>query len=136
MTPAKLRERLTKLETAIAAAAAGAERTAQRLSTARKNVAKLAPVPGIWRNENLAVVYEVGGALREDFSGLQAGVGTADAAHVQAGQSTAAADDLAIAVRAASNPTPKSAQVTPGAAPEDPRRDRSEGRGPGQGRDV
>jgi hypothetical protein len=140
LSTARMRERLTELDTAIAAAAAGAEKTAHRLDTARKNVQPLVPEVGGYNHrdpvQGAALAGQVGDTLRRDFSGLQAGVGTAYAAHVEADRSTAEANELAIAVRAASNPTPKSAGATPAAAPEDSRRDRSGGQVRGRGRDV
>jgi hypothetical protein len=71
-------------------------------------------------------VHEAGEALNRELPGLQAGVGTTSAAHKQAVQAAAVANDLATAVRAASNPTPRSAQQQAPSGSEQDRRDRSE----------
>lgn len=122
---ASMRQRLTDLDAAITRAEAGAGRTGARLDAARGNVAQIVPVYGEVRNRSVEPVYRAGEALTKDLSGIQAGLGTASAAHNQAVQSTEAAEDLAKAVRAAANPTPASAQQAPASSSEQDRRDRA-----------
>ncbi|MFI7068311.1 hypothetical protein ACIBL3_45510 [Kribbella sp. NPDC050124] len=126
-TPTDLRERLGQLESAITTADAGAERTAERLGAALGNARRMQRVFGELDTRSVPVVHGASEALNQGLPGLQAGVGTTSAAYTMADQSTAAANDLANAVRAAANPTPASAQQRRDAAGEQDRRHRPDG---------
>jgi ABC-type transporter Mla subunit MlaD len=129
MTTATLRDRLTQLESAMQAATERIGTTAQRLHNARTNVQELRGASVGFENPtaSAARVDRVHGNLTNDLAGIQGNTETY-AAHYEANQATAKANELAIAVHAGLNPTPRSEQTTPGSAPEDPRRAWSEGR--------
>jgi chromosome segregation ATPase len=131
-TPADLRQRLADLGSAIATADAGAEHTEQRLGAALRNAAKMQRTFGELDTRRVPVVYEASEALNKGLPGLQSGVGTTSTAHAQAVQASAVADDLAVAVRAASNPTSPSDRQTPAPASEQDHRDRAGGPSRGQ----
>jgi ABC-type transporter Mla subunit MlaD len=135
----QLRHRLAALDRAVQGAMEGVDRTDQRLVTARQNLEPLLNVPGTVHDQarTAAVVQEAGseaeravGAARQDLGMLREDVEYAepDAKHLAHDSS-----ELAVAIRAGTNPTPPSARTTPGASPEDPRRAWSEGRDLGQG---
>ncbi|TWD79755.1 hypothetical protein FB561_0820 [Kribbella amoyensis] len=136
---AGLRERLAGLEAAIEVAGRGAERTTQRLDAARTSIQPLVYEVGevnYWGPGQAGARAGRAASIRQTLPGIQAGVGTISAAHVQADRSTADAIELANAVRAASNPTPRTGQAASGTTSEEVRRDRSQGTGRAQGRDL
>jgi hypothetical protein len=120
-----LRNRLTRLESAIETAHVGVDRTEERLTAAQRNTRGMVKIDGELDTRKVPDVYEAAEAVTKNLPGLQAGVGTASSAHTQAQRATEAADDLAAAMRAAANPTPQSDQQAPASASETDHRDRT-----------
>ena len=138
LTTATLRDRLTKLETAVETAKAGVNTTETRLGAARINAQRLsgASVSSADIAASAELVEQVSGKLTADVSALRGDVGSTYTAGTEASQTAAKADELATAMRAGLNPTPLSQQTTPGTAGNDPRPDWAAGRdlGPSQDR--
>jgi len=138
LTTATMRERLDRLGAAIESASQGVDATDRRIRDARRNVEALRGVSVGFEGpeRGAALVDQVGRAVKADVDALNGGLKEAYAADDAAGQATAKANELAIAVHAGLNPTPRSAQTIQRPPVEDPRRAWSEGRdlGPTVGR--
>jgi predicted nucleic acid-binding Zn-ribbon protein len=131
---AQLRDRLANLDRAVRGAMEGVDRTGAQLTAARRNLEPVLEGRAYTDDpaRTAAVVNEAGSTvdqdvlnarnsirgLREDFDTTRPDVNAA----------ARDSDELATAIRAGTNPTPRAQQTASAAQPEDPRRAWSEGR--------
>jgi predicted nucleic acid-binding Zn-ribbon protein len=131
---AQLRDRLANLDRAVHGAMEGVDRTGAQLTAARRNLEPVLEGRAYTDDpaRTAAVVNEAGSTvdqdvlnarnsirgLREDFDTTRPDVNAA----------ARDSDELATAIRAGTNPTPRPQQTASAAQPEDPRRAWSEGR--------
>jgi predicted nucleic acid-binding Zn-ribbon protein len=131
---AQLRDRLATLDRAVHGAMEGVDRTGAQLTAARRNLEPVlegraytddpARTAAVVNEASSTVDQDVLNArnsirgLREDFDTTRPDVNAA----------ARDSDELATAIRAGTNPTPRAQQTASAAQPEDPRRAWSEGR--------
>jgi hypothetical protein len=130
----QLRDRLANLDRAVHGAMAGVDRTGWRLAAAHRNIEPLLEGHGYTGDpaRTAAMVSEAATGADQDVMHARSGIRTLredfDTARPDAHIAARDSDELATAIRAGTNPTPRAQQTAPRPAGEDPRRAWSEGR--------
>jgi chromosome segregation ATPase len=129
-TAATLRKRLENLEKAVAAATVGVKTTAANLHAARTSLQPLrhASMDHRDREATASLISRTGRSVTSEVQSLNNSLENAHESHHKADEATRAANELAIAVHAGTNPTRPAEQKTPAGSAEDPRKLWAEGR--------
>lgn len=131
---AQLRERLANLDRAVHGAMDGVERTGSRLTAARRNLEPVLEGRAYTDDpaRTAAVVNEASSTVDRDVLNARNSIRTLredfDTTRPDVTAAARDSDELATAIRAGTNPTPRAQQTASASQPEDPRRAWSEGR--------
>lgn len=131
---AQLRERLANLDRAVHGAMDGVERTGSRLTAARRNLEPVLEGRAYTDDpaRTAAIVNEASSTVDRDVLNARNSIRTLredfDTTRPDVAAAARDSDELATAIRAGTNPTPRAQQTASASQPEDPRRGWSEGR--------
>jgi chromosome segregation ATPase len=125
---AQLRERLANLDRAVHGAMDGVERTGSRLTAARRNLEPVLEGRAYTDDpaRTAAVVNEASSTVDRDLLNARNSIRTLredfDTTRPDVTAAARDSDELATAIRAGTNPTPRAQQTASASQPEDPRR--------------